>query len=209
MAEGCRRDITTEFEIYTRLGPHPRLVRIIDWDPKECVLTMEYMDNGSLKDFILAKNDSVSTAQRLQWAREAAEGLQLLHAVDVIHCDVEPKNFFLDANLHLKIADFSGSSLDGYQPSACVNPRFLHPNFDWRHQPVAQDDLFSLGSLIYFIMTGHYPFHELASDEVETNYKNHKFPDVSGVICGDVIRRCWNLELSSAQDVLQSLKDTS
>jgi serine/threonine protein kinase len=74
-AEACRRDITTEFQIYTTLGAHPRLVEIIDWDPKECVLTMEYMSNGSLKDFILAKNDSISLPQRLQWAREAAEGL--------------------------------------------------------------------------------------------------------------------------------------
>ncbi|KAF4631548.1 hypothetical protein G7Y89_g6586 [Cudoniella acicularis] len=206
-AEDCCRDMATEFQIYTRLGPHPRLVHIINWDPKECVLTMEYMDNGNLKDFILAKNDSISIPRRLQWAREAAEGLQILHAANVIHCDPGPKNFFLDNNLHLKIADFAGSSVDGYQPSACANQRFLPPDFDWRRQPLAQDDLFGLGSLIYFIMTGHYPFHELASDEVELNYKTHKFPEVKGIKCGDVITRCWNLQAGSAQDVLQSLQD--
>lgn len=206
-AEACRRDITAEFQIYARLGTHPRLVEIIDWDPKECVLTMEYMSNGSLKDFILAKNDSISLPQRLRWAREAAEGLELLHAADVVHCDIEPKNFFLDTYLNLKIADFSGSSLNGCQPSACANDRFLHPDFDWRRQPVAQDDLFGLGSLIYFIMAGQYPFHELASDEVEANYKAREFPDVESIECGDIIKRCWNLEVGSAKEVLQSLQE--
>ncbi|TAQ87531.1 hypothetical protein B7494_g4113 [Chlorociboria aeruginascens] len=168
---------------------------------------MEYMNNGTLKDFILAKNESISMMQRLQWAREAAEELQLLHTANVIHCDVEPKNFFLDTNLHLKIADFSGSSLDGYQPSACASQRFTPPDFDWQRQPVAQDDLFGLGSLIYFIMTGQYPFHEVASDEVEANYKANKFPDVGSIKYGDIIKRCWNLEVGSAEDVLRSLRD--
>ena len=44
--------MTTESEIYKKLGPHPRLVKIIDWDPKECVLTIEYMPNGCLKDYL-------------------------------------------------------------------------------------------------------------------------------------------------------------
>jgi serine/threonine protein kinase len=125
----------------------------------------------------------------------------------VVHCDIEPKNFFLDTYLNLKIADFSGSSLNGCQPSACANDRFLHPDFDWRRQPVAQDDLFGLGSLIYFIMAGQYPFHELASDEVEANYKAREFPDVESIECGDIIKRCWNLEVGSAKEVLQSLQE--
>ena len=206
-AQSCCRDITTESQIYARLGAHSRLVKIINWDPKECALTMEYMSNGNLKDFIFAKNNSISQSQRLQWAREAAEGLQLLHAADVFHCDIHPKNFFLDTYLNLKIADFSGSSINGSQPSACASERFSPPDFDWRRQPVAQDDLFGLGSLIYFIMEGQYPFNELTSDEVEANYKAYKFPDVGSIECGDIIERCWNLEAGSAKEVFKSLQE--
>lgn len=65
--------------------------------------------------------------------------------------------------------------------------------------------IFGLGSLIYFIITGQYPFEELASDEVELNYNARRFPDVESVKCGDVIKRCWNLEAGSAQDVYQAL----
>lgn len=167
---------------------------------------MEYMSNGSLKDFIDAKNNVISTPQRLQWAREAAEGLQVLHAANIINCDVDPKNLFLNADLSLKIAYFSGSSLNGLSSSACASQRFLLPNFDWRRPPVVQDDLFSLGSLIYFIMTGQYPFQELASDEVEANYKAYRFPNDESVDYRDVIKRCWSLEANSAQDVYLSLQ---
>ena len=106
------------------------------------------MPNGNLKDFIRAQNAQLSTNQRLQWAQEAAEGLQLLQDADVIHCDVEPRNFLIDANLGLKIGDFGGASFKGSQASACAATRFLPPDFDWRRQPTIKDDLFGLGSTI-------------------------------------------------------------
>lgn len=120
-----------EYKIYEKLGPHPRLIKIIHFDPIECTLTMEYMPNGTLQDYLQAHSE-VSLTQRLQWVQEAAEGLQLVHLADIIHCDVEPKNFLLDANLGLRIADFSGSSLEGSKASACTGTRYSKSNFDWR-----------------------------------------------------------------------------
>lgn len=195
-----------ERDIYERLGHHPRLLRIRGWDPEHCVLTMEYAPNGSLKDFLRAHNGRISATQRRRWVQEAAEGLQLLHAAGVIHCDVEPRNFLLDADLGIKIADFGGSSLHGAQPSACAGARFLPPNFDWRRRPTIEDDLFGLGSTIYFIMTGRYPFAELDSDAVEANYRAGKFPDLEGVTCGDIIMRCWSSEIGSAQSICASIQ---
>ena len=206
-APDSRRDITTESQIYERLGPHPRLVRFINFDPEECVLTMEYMPNGCLKDYLRAHNDTIPLTQRLRWAREAAEGLQLLHAANVLHCDVEPKNFLLDADMGLKIADFSGSSLEGSLASACVGKRFLPPGFDWQGPPTVQDDLYSLGGTIYCIMTGQYPFEELPSDEVEKLYETHKFPDVTGTPWGHIVECCWRCEVSSAQEVHDFIRD--
>ncbi|KFY06662.1 hypothetical protein V492_07866 [Pseudogymnoascus sp. VKM F-4246] len=196
-----RRDITTESLIYEKLGHHPRLIRMFDWDPEGCVLTMEYMANGTLKDFLTVNNDAISTAQRLQWAKEAAEGLQLLHDAEIIHCDVEPKNFLLDADLSLKISDFSGSSLEGSRASACAGRRYSRPGFDFHRLQTVSDDLFGLGSTIYFIMTGHVPFEDMASDEVEKSFRAEVYPDVSGIKCGGAIRLLWEDEVTSAQEV--------
>jgi len=200
-AADCRRDMMTEGQIYKRLGPHPRLVRMINWDPDEYSLTMEYMPNGCLKDYLLAHNDEISTTQRLQWILEAAEGLQLLHSANIIHCDVGPRNFLLDADLGLRIADFSGSSFEGSHASACVDTRFLPPDFSLHRMPTVHDDLYGFGSTIYSIMTGQSPFQELPSNEVKKLYKAHKFPDVTGIPCGEIIKRCWRYEFVSAQEI--------
>ncbi|KFY89503.1 hypothetical protein V500_05645 [Pseudogymnoascus sp. VKM F-4518 (FW-2643)] len=202
-----RRDITTESLIYKKLDHHPRLIRTIDWDPEGCILTMEYMSNGTLKDFLSVNNEAVSTALRLRWAKEAAEGLQMLHDAEVVHSDVEPKNFLLDSNLDLKISDFSGSSLEGARASACPGRRYSRPGFDFHRQQTVSDDLFGLGSTIYFIMTGQIPFEDLPSDDVEKNFRAQVFPDVSEIKCGSIIRQCWDSEVTSAQEVYDYLRD--
>jgi serine/threonine protein kinase len=162
---------------------------------------MEYMPNGCLKGDLLAHNDKISATQRLQWILEAAEGLQLLHSANILHCDVEPKNFLLDADLGLRFADFGGSSFEGSLASASAETRFLPPDFNLHRMPTIQDDLYGFGSTIYSIMTGQYPFQELPSNEVEKLYKAHKFPDVTGIPCGEIIERCWRCEFVSAQEI--------
>lgn len=204
-ADECRKDMVTEARIYQRLGPHPRLARMIDWDPEQCTLTLEDMPNGSLRDYLEANHESISLHQRLVWAKEAAEGIQLLHSADIIHCDVRPKNFLVGPDLSLRIADFSGSSLQGLQASACPGTRFTRPDFDWRTPPKVEDDLFSLGSTIYTLITGQAPFRELDSDEVETRYAARSFPDVADQPCGHVIQGCWTGDIPSAQEVFDLL----
>ncbi|OBT63231.1 hypothetical protein VE03_07743 [Pseudogymnoascus sp. 23342-1-I1] len=206
-AAEARRDIATESLIYEKLGQHPRLIRTLDYDPENCILTMEYMPNGTLKDFLSLNNEAVSTALRLQWAKDAAEGLQLLHDAEVVHCDVEPKNFLLDSDLDLKISDFSGSSLEGSRASACAGRRYSRPGFDFHRQQTVSDDLFGLGSTIYFIMTGQTPFEDLPSDEVERSYRDQVYPNVANVKCGRIIRQCWDSEVTSAQGVYDYLRD--
>lgn len=194
-----------ESQIYAKLGSHPRLVKFISWDPDQYALTMEYMPNGSLKDY-LAQNRDISIAQRLRWAQEAAEGLQLLHSANVIHCDVAPKNFLLDAHLSLRIADFSGSSLNSSHPAACGSVRFTDPSFPRRAPPTTQEDLYALGSTIYFIMTSRYPYEELDSTEVRDRYRAQEFPDVAEICCGEIILRCWRSEVSSAQEICDFIR---
>jgi serine/threonine protein kinase len=162
---------------------------------------MDYMLNGCLRDYLLAHNDEILETQRLRWIQEAAEGLQLLHSAGVFHCDIAPKNFLLDADLSLKIADFGSSSLDDSRPSGCASTRFITPNFTFSTLPTVQEDLYALGSTMYNIMTGKAPYQELESDEVERRYRAHDFPDITDVPCGKIIQCCWRSDVVSAQEV--------
>jgi serine/threonine protein kinase len=76
----------------------------------------------------------------------------------------------LSSELDLKISDFGGSSLAGSQPTVTPGSRYLHPDFDWRAPPVFGDDIFSLGSLLYFIMMVKDPYDDRSEEEVEKLY---------------------------------------
>lgn len=96
--------------------------------------------------------------------------------------------------------------LYGSQASACAGTRFEPPNFNWRCPPTVKGDLFSFGSTIYTIITSQYPFQEVSSDEVIERYKAHEFPDVTGIMCGEIISRCWRCEVDSAQEIYDSIQ---
>jgi hypothetical protein len=50
-------------------------------------------------------------------------------------------------------------------------------------------------------MTGKPPFQELPSDKVRELYKGNQFPDVTGLLCGEIIERCWRCEIASAEEI--------
>lgn len=160
---------------------------------------MEYLENGTLKDYIGSKSESLTPQLRQRWAKQASEGLSALHAAGIIHCDISPRNFLLDSDLHLKIADFGGASLAGSAPSAVAGTRFRYPVSNWDAPPRFEEDVFGLGSLIYFIMTDTYPYKEIPSNEVEELYNSRTFPNITGLACGDIIKRCWNMQVSAAE----------
>jgi serine/threonine protein kinase len=196
--EDCRQNMCLEAQIYERIGEHPRVPKLIKWDPDECCLTMEYLENGNLGDYVEKNYETIAPELRLRWAKQASEGLQVLHSIGVIHCDISPRNFLLDCDLNLKISDFAGSSLSGSETSTYADTRFRHP-CDLETPPRFSDDIFGLGSLIYFLMTNNYPYEEVPSDEVEKLYGSRQFPEVTHLMCGDIIERCWHQQVDAAQ----------
>lgn len=194
-----RRNMRREAQVYKTVGEHPRVPKFINWDQDTCCLTIEYLANGDLREYVRRNHEAITSELRLRWAKEAAEALQVLHSVDVVHCDISPRNFLLDGDLNLKICDFSGSSLSGSAPSAYSDTRYRHPTSRWDAPPRFEDDIFGLGSLIYFILTDTHPYEEIASDEVEKLYQCRQFPEVAHLTCGSIIEKCWHHQVDAAQ----------
>ncbi|KFZ11063.1 hypothetical protein V502_07765 [Pseudogymnoascus sp. VKM F-4520 (FW-2644)] len=208
-----------ESRIYARLPRHPRLLQMIRYSSDEG-LVLEYMPNGNLgcylrgeeprthlqsEEWPLRGEVDITPAQRLQWACDAAEGLQVLHEHGVLHCDVRSDNFLLDEELRLKIIDFEGSSLDGGKPSALEGTRYFLRR-PWKEMSTVATELFALGSTIYEIMTGKQPYVELRDEEVTALFVQKCFPPVDHLPCGDIIMKCWLSEVHSAKDAYTLIK---
>lgn len=202
--EDHRRDMRTEAEIYRKMGDCPYIPRLIGWDPESCCLTLEYLEKGDLATY-MKETAWIPAETRRRWALQAAASLLALHKADVIHCDIAPRNFLLNATLDLHIADFAGSSVAGSTPTIAAGPRFQPPGWSWHLPAEKSDDIFALGSVIYFIMVGEEPYPKLLEEEVRELFRDAVFPDVSHLICGAAIRGCWDGTLTTAEHVVNSL----
>ncbi|KAF2013550.1 kinase-like protein [Aaosphaeria arxii CBS 175.79] len=199
----CRKDLDLERRVYELLGNHPRLLKFYGQDEGDGSIKLEYALNGTLRDYIAEHQPSMD--ERLRFATEITEGLAVLHESGVVHCDLSPRNVLVDAEIGLRIADFSSASIDGSPSSAGGSVRFQIPrNNPWK--PTYQDDIFSLGSTLFEVMTSAGPYDGLESSMVIERFRSKQFPDSKGVILGDIIQKCWNLHYSSLSDVLPALQ---
>jgi len=147
---------------------HPRIVTIFDAAEDPYTLTpyivMEYVSGRSLEEMLCTENGRLPFDTALQLTQELAEALDYAHAQGIVHRDVKPSNIIVAEDGHPKIADFGiaklVNALDLAQPrrTARGTPAYMSPE-QLRGDPVdGRSDLFSLGVILYRLLTGHRPF---------------------------------------------------
>lgn len=199
------RNMEREYNVYRFIGPSRFIPKLIDWDNESKSLVLEDYANGDLETYLRSHHDT-DTNTRRKWALQAALALESLHNVGVIHQDVTPRNFLLDKNLDLGICDFAGSSFPGNTVlESAPGPRYQSRAWDREYIPTQADDIFSLGSSLYFIMGGEEPYSELDEEVVERYFEKLEFPASDHLGCGTAIQDCWNGRFTTAEQVVQAL----
>lgn len=141
---------------------HPGIVTIHDVGEQErfAYIAMEYLDGGTLGE-LLDREGRVAPARALDIAFQLAEALAYAHGRGVVHRDVKPGNIFLRGARAI-LADFGiahlASSSETRVGQLMGSPRYMSPE-QVRGDPVdGRSDLFSLGVVLYEMLTGAWPF---------------------------------------------------
>ncbi len=154
-----------EAEAAGRLS-HPGIVTIFDVgeeaETRAPYIVMEFVGGHSL-DKLLARDDhKLPPDTALQLALELAEALDCAHGQGVVHRDLKPSNILITEDGHAKIADFGVAKLNLANHTLAGRvlgtPAYMSPE-QLNGDPVdGRSDLFSLGVILYTILTGYRPF---------------------------------------------------
>jgi serine/threonine-protein kinase len=143
---------------------HPHIVPIYDIGQVDgrVFIAMRWIDGLSLQE-LLAREGPLSARRALAIAAQVADALDYAHARGVVHRDVKPANMMIEAGDRVTLTDFGiARLLDGTQYTQVGmiigTPAYMSPE-QAAGQPVdARSDLYSLGLVVYEMLTGRLPF---------------------------------------------------
>lgn len=145
---------------------HPNIVQIIDAgaEGEDCYIVMELVEDGeTLKPFCQPDN-LLPLDQVVEIIFKCAKALDYAHRQGVVHRDIKPTNILITKDRDIKIADFSiahvvTSDTTHTMPMGFVgSPRYMSPEQVQEDNITTQTDLFSLGIVMYELLTGRHPF---------------------------------------------------
>ncbi len=143
---------------------HPNIVNIYDVgrDDDSYYIVMEYISGETLKDRIVREGPlPVETAVRV--ALEIAEALEHAHQNNIVHCDIKPHNILMTRTGRVKVTDFgiarAVTSATMTQTGTIIGSVHYFSPEQAKGAPVsAKSDIYSLGAVMYEMLTGAVPF---------------------------------------------------
>ena len=160
-----RERFLREAEAAGRLS-HPGIVTIFDvgeeTETRAPYIVMEFVGGESLDKLLSRGDHKLPVPKALQLAVELAAALDCAHGEGVVHRDLKPANILLTEDGHAKIADFGVAKLNLSNQTlagrALGTPAYMSPEQLNGEAVDGRSDLFSLGVILYTVLTGHRPF---------------------------------------------------
>jgi len=171
---------------------HPNIVSIYDRGEAEGTyyIAMEYLDGRSLKELIVARGPA-PIHLAVDYARQILAALRFAHRHGIVHRDIKPHNVLVDGEGRLKVTDFgiarAGVSQMTEAGSIIGTAQYLSPE-QAKGAPVDQtSDLYSVGVVLYELLTGVVPFSGDTPVEIAMKHLS-TIPEPPSVKRGDVPR---------------------
>lgn len=153
--------LNREVEKLATLYSSRNIVRLLDvgWNAEPPYYVMEYVENGSLGEYLVSGALPVEEAVRI--GKQVCGALIEAHGAGVLHCDLKPDNVLLDAQYQVRLCDFGQSRMSHEQSPALGTLYYMAPEqADLEAIPDARWDVYAVGTLLYHMLTGQAPYRE-------------------------------------------------
>ena len=164
---------------------HPNLVNVFDQgtDGEIIFLVMEYVPGITLRD---AMNDfgALDTKKTLEIIEPLTAALAAAHQAGILHRDLKPENVFLSNGGTVKLGDFGlARAITQHTQTGSVvgTVAYLSPELVLRGQADARSDVYSLGVMIYEMLTGSQPYQGEQAVQIAYQHANDNIPAPSSV----------------------------
>ena len=146
---------------------HPHIVRVIEFenDGDNAYMVMEYMPGGTLRDLLFEMNGAMLPKEAVAIVKQLADALRYAHRRGMIHRDIKPDNvmFTDERHEHAVLTDFGiarmrDQTMLTMSGTLLGTPEYMAPETIKGDEVDGRADLYSLGAMLYEMVTGQAPF---------------------------------------------------
>lgn len=220
LARGEARDrFVQEARVVGQIS-HPSVIALhdmgIDESSQTPYLVMEYIKGQSLEK--LLEKGSIPHTKACAWVAEVATALAVAHRKGVIHGDVKPANILIAEDDRLKLTDFGMARLasrDSKDTPLLGSPAYWCPEQIVGKPQDARSDIFSLGVVLYELVTGRRPFDAeslqgicsriLSSTPLPPSHANPSVPSALNEVIASCLAKDPNQRCASAETLAERL----
>lgn len=157
---------------------HPNVVTVHDfgYDEQQLFIVMEYVPGSDLKQLI-PESGGLPLDQASRLFVQACAGIGYAHRAGLVHCDIKPHNMLITPDQRLKVTDFGiARALASINPDERTDaiwgsPAYFSPELAAGRPPSPASDVYSLGVVLYQILTGQLPFQAATPEDLALKHR--------------------------------------